>query len=73
MEEHTLRAARNDADYALVVAAQPDASADQLRALVAKLAGTVYDVAEVADRRGEQLKAPAAIALRDALRTALGN
>ncbi|MFC8998180.1 hypothetical protein ACFT7U_21030 [Streptomyces rochei] len=70
-EDHLINSARNDAAYALVMAQRPEASPDQLRELIVKLASAVQDVAAVAELRGERLNAPVAIALADALRSAL--
>ncbi|MFF4147372.1 hypothetical protein ACFY0A_40115 [Streptomyces sp. NPDC001698] len=66
--------ARDDAAYGLTMAELPDASQDELRKVVRKLAATVRDVAHVAELRGERLNepvyGPAARALEEALRTA---
>ncbi|WP_159104203.1 hypothetical protein [Streptomyces sp. CdTB01] len=67
--------ARNDAAYALTMARRPEVSRAELCALVEKLAGSVREVASVAELRGERLNepayAPAARALERALREAL--
>jgi hypothetical protein len=71
-ETHIISTARNDAAYALTMSQRPEATREELCALVAKLAGAVKDVAEVAELRGERLNNPAARALEDALRSVLG-
>ncbi|MEU0739343.1 hypothetical protein [Streptomyces sp. NPDC006134] len=71
-EEHLIRAARNDAAYALVMVERPETTRADLCLLVRKLAGAVNDVASVADLRGERLNSPAAKALERALLTAFG-
>jgi hypothetical protein len=71
-ETHLITRARNDAAYALIMSQRPEVSRDELCSLVAKLAGAVKDVAEVAELRGERLSNPAARALEDALRSLLG-
>ncbi|UXY27505.1 hypothetical protein [Streptomyces sp. HUAS TT20] len=70
-ETHIIRAARNDAAYALTMALRPEVSRDDLCLLVRKLAGAVQDVVGVAEMRGERLNAPVARALEEALRAAL--
>jgi len=71
-EEHVIRAARNDAAYALAMVDRPEVTRADLCLLVRKLAGAVNDVASVANLRGERLNSPAAKALEEALRAALG-
>ncbi|MFJ3619599.1 hypothetical protein ACIPSH_15820 [Streptomyces iakyrus] len=71
-EEHTISAARNDAVYALAMSQRPDASDDELRSLIGQLVVRVREVAHVAELRGERLNSPAARALEEALRAALG-
>jgi hypothetical protein len=71
-EAHVISTARNDAAYALIMSQRPEVSREELCRLVAKLAGAVKDVAEVAELRGERLSNPAARALEDALRNLLG-
>ena len=63
---------RNDAAYALVMSQRPEATKAELCALVSKLAAHVRDIASVADMRETRLNSPAAKALEDALRAALG-
>ncbi|MEW2454378.1 hypothetical protein [Streptomyces albus] len=70
-ETHTISTARSDAAYALTMAQRPEVSRAELCVLVAKLAGAVKDVAEVAEVRGERLNNPAARALEEALRAVL--
>ncbi|MFF8943225.1 hypothetical protein ACF1A5_13335 [Streptomyces sp. NPDC014864] len=70
-ESHIIRAARNDAAYALTMAQRPEVSRDDLCLLILKLANAVQDVVNVAELRGERLNAPAARALEKALREAL--
>ncbi|OEJ39022.1 hypothetical protein BGK70_13485 [Streptomyces agglomeratus] len=71
-EAHIISMARNDAAYALTMAQRSEVSRDELCRLVEKLAGHVRDIASVADMRGERLNSPAAKALEEALRAALG-
>ncbi|MGQ4441802.1 hypothetical protein ACN6LI_007438 [Streptomyces violaceoruber] len=70
-EDHLITSARNDAAYALAMAQRPEVTRDQLSHIVSKLASAVQDVAGVAELRGERLNAPVAVALADALRSAL--
>jgi D-alanyl-D-alanine dipeptidase len=74
-ESHIIRAARNDAAYALTMTQRPEVSRDDLCLLVRKLANAVQDVVSVAELRGERLNepayGPAARALELALREAL--
>ncbi|MFI0905323.1 hypothetical protein ACH4TE_17510 [Streptomyces sioyaensis] len=74
-EVHIITTARNDASYALTMAQRPELSRAELCSLIEKLAGTVKEVASVAELRGERLNeptyAPAARALEEALRAAL--
>ncbi|WP_432098603.1 hypothetical protein [Streptomyces sp. WAC 04229] len=71
-EAHIISTARNDAAYALTMSQRSEVSREELCRLVAKLAGAVKGVAEVAELRGERLSNPAARALEDALRSLLG-
>jgi hypothetical protein len=70
-ETHILTMARNDAAYALTMAQRPEVSRAELCALIENLAGSVRDVASVAELRGERLNAPATRALEEALRAAM--
>lgn len=73
-EAHILNVARDDAAYALAMVELPGTSRAELCLMVRKLAGTVSEVAKVADLRGERLAepayAPAVRALSEALREA---
>ncbi|MFF5649519.1 hypothetical protein ACFY8N_13925 [Streptomyces collinus] len=71
-EDHTISAARNDAVYALAMSQRPEASRAELCSLIGQLATRVREVAHVAELRGERLNSPAARALEEALRAALG-
>ncbi|MFH9821617.1 hypothetical protein, partial [Streptomyces sp. NPDC017230] len=70
-EAQIISAARDDVAYALSMAELPEASRAELRLIVRKLAGTVRDIANVAELRGERLDEPvygsAVRALSDAL------
>jgi hypothetical protein len=74
-EAHIISMARSDAAYALTMAQRPEVTRAELCALIDKLAGSVKEVASVAELRGERLSeptyAPAARALEQALRGAL--
>lgn len=71
-EDHAISKARNDAVYALAMSQRPEATPDELRALIGQLVTSVREVAHVAELRGERLNSPATRALEDALRAALG-
>jgi hypothetical protein len=71
-EDHTISVARNDVVYALAKSQRPEVSRDELCSLIARLAVRVREVAHVAELRGERLNSPAARALEEALRAALG-
>ncbi|MFE4417699.1 hypothetical protein [Streptomyces sp. NPDC056817] len=74
-EAHIVSMARDDAAYALTMAELPEATPDELRTVVRKLAGALRDVAHVAELRGERLSepeyGPAARALEAALRASM--